>query len=259
MAKKQQALAVYDEELAALAKSATAAVSTLGSSGNYISTKSGVFSYQGAALASPFRAIVLAFLIENAHRVGKYDPDNPQQPDCFAFGEDARTMAPHPESSHPYSDACATCEFHQFGSAETGKGMACQVGRQRLALLAEDAMDNIEGAAIAVLNLPYFSSKEWSGYVKQVSKALDRPPMGVFTEISIKPDAKSQFLIQFGNPTPIDFKGEPKAYPALKAKRDMALQILGEPYQAIVEEEKPKAPARRVVAPPARRPVAVRR
>jgi hypothetical protein len=234
MAKKavETAMVKWEEKIAAIAARATKAANSLGGGGNFIGTRAGQLAYQGAAFpGNKFRAIVLHSIIENAHRAGKYDAENPQLPDCYAFGEDAATMAPHPQAAKKYSDACATCTFHQFGSAETGKGMACQVGRQRLALLLEaDFSKKIETAELAYLSLPYFSSKEWSGYVRQQDGVYHLPPMMFITEVKSEPDPKSQFRIRFEMVEPIETKNNEVMLTALFAKREQAEREIAFPY-----------------------------
>jgi hypothetical protein len=242
------ALTRYDERLAEIAKRATKAESTAGAGGSFISLKSGQMSYQGGAVpGNKMKVIVLASIIENAFRPGDYDPDNPQPPTCYAFGEDANDMHPHEEVEEPVNENCSDCENHQFGSAERGKGMACSVNRRRLALLIEGELNNLAGAKEAYMSLSYFSSKEWKGYVDQLDALYNKPPFAFVTEISVVPDAKAQFLVKFQMLEEIE--GEDLGI--LLDRYDKALKSIAFPYQKLVEIEPAPRPQVKGVRAPA--------
>jgi hypothetical protein len=53
---------------------------------NFFSIKSGVLSYAGQAIPENQMAVlVLADIFENVNYPDDYDPENPENPNCFAF------------------------------------------------------------------------------------------------------------------------------------------------------------------------------
>lgn len=189
------ALVNWDEELAAEAKVAAGMEATTG--GSFVSLKSGVLSYNGAQIpGNKMNAVILDHVFENQFYTGKFEPDSPQSPVCYAFGRVEEEMAPHEKSEAPQHDQCTGCPMNEWGSADVGKGKACKNVR-RLALVPESALEDLDGAAVAYLKLPVTSVKGWSGYVQQLSQVVNRPPHAVITEISVVPDAASQFKVQF--------------------------------------------------------------
>lgn len=195
------ALVKWDEELADAAAEQTA-VSTKGGGGNFISLKSGVMSYQGEDIPeNTLRAVVLDFIYENQFYEGRFDPDARSSPVCYAFSRDEDDMAPHDESAEPQSSACEGCEHNEFGSADTGRGKACK-NVVRLALIPEDALDDLEALdaeQVVYLKVSVTSKQNWDKYYKKYchGAAGKRPTYFYVTEISVVPDAKSQFKVNF--------------------------------------------------------------
>ena len=193
------ALRKWDEELAkyASAKKEEEASVALG---KFVSLKSGVLSFNGNAVAgNKMNIVVLDSVLENHYYTEAYDSDNPASPVCFAFGRADGEMAPHEKSSEPQHDTCKGCPQNEFGSAEKGRGKACKNVR-RLSLIPEDAIESPEGVAeaeVAFLKLSVLNVKGWAGYVQQLESTLRRPPFAVVTEISVVPDPKSQFKVNF--------------------------------------------------------------
>jgi len=235
------AVIAWDEKLAAraqMAKKAEASVST----GNFISLKGGIMSYMGNAVpGNKLNVIVVDSILENHFFEGKYDPNTPQSPSCYAFGRDEDEMAPHEKVEAPQNDICKGCSQNEWGSAETGKGKACKNVR-RLAVITEDTLDKgIEGitdADVAYIKLPVTSVKAWAGYVNQLA-ATNKPPLAFVTEISVVPDASSQFKVQFKAVSEID---DGELIGALLDKADAAEQLIAFPYQAV--EAAPAKPSR---------------
>ncbi|GAF87697.1 unnamed protein product, partial [marine sediment metagenome] len=127
-----------------------AAAMTEESSGGaeFISTKSGVLSYRGEPVKDNTMAVIaLDFVIENAHYAGRYDPSNLSPPDCFAFGGDIGTMAPHKNVVKPYNDKCGIekqsgcCPNNEYGTSDLGKGKACKNLRRLAIIPAGDLVD----------------------------------------------------------------------------------------------------------------------
>ncbi len=242
----------YDEELAAFA--AQYAGMEDGSTGSlqFISTKGGRLSFNGGEIPEGrMNIVVLDHVLENQFYSDAYDANNPASPVCFAFGTSDKEMKPHEKASEPQADACHGCPMNEFGSAERGKGKACKNIR-RLAIITEGDLEDIENATVAYLKVPVMSVKNWAGYVQQLGNVLKVPPFAVVTEVSIVPDPKSQFRLQFKMVEQITDKAQVKA---LIAKREGIQQELRTPYQVFgaAEEEAP-APRGAAKKKPAGRP-----
>ena len=179
--------------------------------GSFISTRGGIFQIGDEAPMREMAVIVLDVVNENTYYDAKFDPDNRQPPLCYAFGRSAEEMAPHEsmrvdlEYFQPQAETCAVCPHNAWGSAEKGRGKACQ-NRRRLAvipagyydlkrgarepeLMLYDDPKHFQQADIAYLKLPVTSVTAWSKYVNQIAANCNRPPHGVVTRISIEPDA----------------------------------------------------------------------
>jgi hypothetical protein len=105
-------------------------------------------------------------------------------------------MAPHADSAKPQCKLCKDCPMNQFGSAEKGKGKACQ-NTARVALVPAGAIDTIVTEEVAFMKVPVMSVANLSGYAQQLAQTLKRPPFAVVTRIGTVPDPKSRFRITF--------------------------------------------------------------
>lgn len=232
-----KALATWQEELA---KDAQAAVATESSVqlGNRLSTKGGRFSFGGNLLKDThIDLVVLDHVMKNTYYEGRYDPDNPASPVCFAFGTDEKTMAPHAESTKPQSKTCADCPQNKFGTSDTGKGKACKNIRE-LAVIPAEQLKTLATAEVGLLAVPVMSVKPWAAYVQQLAVGK-LPPYAVVTTVSIEPDAKSQYRLGFHPAEAIDMS---EHFAALKAKRAEAAPMLVVPYKPV--EAQPAAAPR---------------
>lgn len=193
-----------------------------------ISTKSGVMSYQGQPVpGNKLRAVVIASVFEHRYYTGRFDANNPTSPVCFAFSVDGEEMAPHADSSDAQCQtACNDCPKFAWGSDPNGgRGKACKAVR-RLALVPMDALKaNAQKAEMAMLWIPVTSVKFWANYVNAVA-SHNRPPWGVVTEISLTPDAKTQFKMNFDcvELLPDDMLG------AAHSRIEQAIAMLTTPY-----------------------------
>lgn len=178
--------------------------------GQFFSVKGGQLSFDGAPLPGNRVAVVVVdSIIEYLYYEGRYDPDNPDSPVCFAFGRDEDTIRWHENSLPEYAgQLCKDSDINQWGSADTGRGKAAKNSR-RLAIIPAgvydakgnltlfDDEDHFRKTPIAFMKLPTTSINGWAAYVKQVAGTLKRPPHGIFTEISVIPDQKTQFRVVF--------------------------------------------------------------
>ena|ERR1700722_17833639 len=166
--------------------------------------------------------IILDSVFENTLYEDKFDPDNPTPPICYAFGrgvEGQEDMAPHESMQadlayfKPQHATCKGCKWNEWGSADQGRGKACQ-NRRRLALIPAgyyqpkrgsrdfdlqlfDDPKHFQTADMVFAKLPVMSVKNWSKYVNQIATNFHRPPHGVITRLFLEPDPQSQFRFDF--------------------------------------------------------------
>jgi len=230
------ALTKYDAKLAEIAARATKTVAKVGGGGNFLSLKSGILSYQKAAVeGNRMRVVIVDYVLENQYYSKPFVEGSPAAPDCYAFGTNPDTMIPHEAIAQPVSPACKGCPLKEFGSKEQGKGKACG-DVIRMALITEDGLEDIENAEIAYLKLPYFSTIEWKNYwTAQEAAYPGVPPFLFVTEISVAPDAKSQFKVRFRMEDFIDPKKKENAevVEALINKQEEVEKTIGFPYPEI--------------------------
>lgn len=237
------AMVVWDKRLAELAATATKSVASLGGGGNFITLKSGQLSYQQNPVpGNRMTVVIIDSIIENKWTEGAYNPDSPKSPDCYAFGFDAKEMVPHPDAPNKQAESCEECPKHVYGSAERGKGMECSVNRQRVALITEGDLENLEGAEIAFVDLPYFSSKQYSGFVKQLNDVHHKPPLAFITEMTVVPDAKAQFLVKFE--VKEEMEASPDVYEILWKHYEAVHATINFPYMVFDNSQEEEAPKR---------------
>lgn len=190
-APKKDALSKYDAKLAEIASRGKKAESKVGGEANFISLRGGHMQYQGAVIKNDtLRAVVMCSLNENQYYIGRYDPESPSAPICYAFAraEELDTMAPNPaEVTKPQAESCAECPNNVWGSADVGRGKACKEVR-RIALITEDGAKNPAEAEVAFLKASVTNLKHWAGYVRQCADIHHKPPFAFLTEIKIVTD-----------------------------------------------------------------------
>lgn len=243
------AVAKWEDRLAGYAEKAAATEKT--PTGKFISVRGGILNIGGQPVKeNKLRVIVLGSAFENDFFVGKFDPNNPQPPKCYAIAVEEENLKPHEDAADPQSEACINCPHNEWGSAEEGRGKACKNIR-RLALLAADdlTLDGAKDGEVMFLKVPVTSTKGWAHYVKSVANNLKRPPFAVVTEISAVPDQQSQFKVTF---TFIESIEDDDMLAALETRYEaMQSEILfGYPKAS---EQPQRAPRGGTKAPPAQR------
>lgn len=211
----------YKQKLREQAEAAVRQEQTSG--GTMLSVRGGVLTYGEETLpGNQACVIILDSVKENNFYTAKFDPDNPQPPTCYAFGrgpvgEDE--MGPHESMQvdlnyfKPQSEACNGCAWNEWGSADKGKGKACQ-NRRRLALVPAGYYEAKRGsrdlalnmftdpvdfktAEIAHIKLPVLSVKNYGNYLDQLLSTVQLPAHGVFTRMYVEPDPKAQYTVNF--------------------------------------------------------------
>ncbi len=230
-----KSLVKWDEELATLAKETTTGLET--PTGKFISIRSGKMTFAGADVpGNELRAVLLGWTFENQYYEGKFDPDARQTPACYAFGTDTTTMAPHPQAPDKQHGDCASCPMNQWGSSDTSdKGKACK-NVVRLALIAESDLEGLAAADVVYLKVPVMSVKNFTMYAKKtVAEALGRPFWAVVTAISVVPDKKAQFKVNFEVADNIE---DSDLFQPLKDLWTKVMEGIDFPYPQLEEEEK---------------------
>jgi hypothetical protein len=208
----------YSERFAVMAKEATE-VEVVRGSGRFLSTKSGVLSFDDEPFpGNQVAAIVLDSVFENTYYEHDWKPGHIENPTCYAFGRTEDELGPHPamqdDPDHfvPQHDECAGCPMAEWGSAKRGTGKACQQ-RRRLFMVPAGMFERAKNGGYdltlvddpeelaafdpALLKVPVTSTKNWAKYVHEIAKEFNRPPLGVITRIYLEPDAKTQFQVKF--------------------------------------------------------------
>jgi len=237
----------YRAELAKYAKEDSARLPSGG--GSYISIRGKNFSFQGAVLEDPLKVVAIDYGFENALYEGKWDPETPQPPVCFAVAKTLDDLAPHESSPKPQAESCRECPHNQFGTADTGKGKACK-NSIRLALLstATKKFDAgyVEKADPALMRLPPTSTKHFRGYLKKVTEGLQLPLFSIVTALSFDEEATTPVVIpQFEEEI-----SDRKTLTALIGKRDAVQDALLQPFDVSgYSERKPKKEKREKLKP----------
>lgn len=263
---KSTALVRWDEELAKQAEVAAGMEANTGG-GQFFSTKGGQLSWQDAPLpGNQMAVVILDSILENVYYEGRYDPEVPQGPTCFAFGREEKTMAPHQlviDAGKQMCGAgglCAGCDMNEWGSSDVGRGKACRNTR-RLAMipagtfnpagkfeLFEDE-EHFASVAMGFMKLPVTSVKGYASFVKQVAGALRRPPFGIVTKVMVRPDPSTQFKVVF---EPLMSLPD-ELMSAIMQRHEEAKSTIDFPYQPSDEEATPPKRGSRAAQKPAAR------
>lgn len=226
---------------------------------NFFSIKSGVLSYAGQPIPDNQMAVlVLADIFENVNYIDDFDPEYPENPDCFAFGEVPSDMAPHEnvfKAGTQHNDQCIGCPMNEFGSAERGRGKHCK-NIVRLAVISCGSLNKgaykqftkpelLQAAPIGFLKVPVTSVKAWTAFSISSAEALQAASQLIATRIKVVPDAAHQFAVTF------EALGVmPQAfYPVIHQKGQEAKKTIYNPYAPYTAREVEKKPVNRKVTP----------
>jgi len=239
---QNQALEEWTTELARQAAEAAAQTASAGGL-PWFSLRGGQLKFKDGLLPdNQMAVIVLDAIIEYVYYPAAFDPEDPQSPECYAFGRDEKTLAPHAEAAKPQCETCALCPHNQWGSlvvnGQRRRGKACR-NTQRLGLIAGGTLiggaftpftkpDDIKTGQIGYLKIPPTSLGEYRRHVDNLNNVLHVPPRAVFTKIALVPDTKSTFKVMF---TALDRVPAALLGAVMERTREVAAQITC-PYQA---------------------------
>lgn len=253
MAKKASANlpVAYDEELARMAQ-AYKANEAASATGQFISFKGGVMTYRGAQIeGNKLDVIILHSIFENAWYEKDFDPNSPQAPNCYAYGDTQDELKPHEQAKDKQGDdngLCAACWANGWGSdPKGGRGKACRNTR-RLAVISAPTqaltIEHVKKSEMAFIKLPVTSVNAYSAHVMQIADVMRKPPFGVVTRLSTVPDPKNQFRVIF---EPILDIKDKEMLVALMERAKAARTAVAFPYPEIEDAPQPsrsRAPAR---------------
>lgn len=208
--------------------------------GGFLSFKGGNLSYNDELIPNnKLGIIVIDFLLENGIFREKYNPNKPASPMCYAFGRTEDDLTPHEEAEEPQHTDCANCPNNEWGSdPEGGRGKACKNSRRIGIIPADvlghsDTVERIKKASVVMCKLPVTSIKNFSTYVNQVVKVMDKVPFSVVTELSTKPHPTSLFQVHW---RVTDEIMNQDVLEALFEKREQFQKQLLQPYPKFDEE-----------------------
>lgn len=242
------AIAKWEEQLAKQAAAAADQEASTQVGFKRFSIKGGVLMFDEAPVPNNQMAVVIADFT-NYYGVyhEAYDPNDPQPPDCYAFGRSEDEMTPHENASDPQAETCAVCPLNEWGSADVGRGKKCRNKRRMMVLPAGDLDRNgdfeaeedptaYENEEFGVLEIPPTSIPGFGAYVKKVSTKLKRPPHAMFTKVRVMSDDGTQFKVLFEPLGPVPNQ----LIPVLMERHDEAREAIGYGWAKKEEQPKPK-------------------
>lgn len=198
MANTRNLPARFDEQMrakAALYKGTVAAVSQ----GQFISFRGGILQVdQSPIQGNKLNVHVLDFILCNTFYPGKFDPNNASAPACYAFAREADGMRPHDQVKDKEHETCEGCPQNEWGTADGGdrRGKACKNGMRVAYVSADDLKaEQVAKAEVRFAQLPVTSIQGFAGFVRQCGEVLKTAPFGVVCELSVVPDARTQFKV----------------------------------------------------------------
>jgi hypothetical protein len=174
----------------------------------------------GTKTPGPLQLVIVDFVSKHTFFEDAFDPKNITPPACFAIGTNPLKLVPSKNSPVVQSTDCSGCPMNQFGSAGTGK--ACKNSRY-MAVLPPDAD---ESTPLWTLATSPTACKDFDGFVGQVSRVFQMPPIGVITTVGFdanKTYAKLTFTEPVPNPNVADhFARQEEARAMLNQEPDVS-------------------------------------
>lgn len=214
-----------------------------------IGLRGGMMSYGGQPIqGNVLPCTILVAAHRNAYYDQPFDPNNLQNPVCFALSEDGEDMEAHenvPDDNVPGDDpdkprdetmprGCTGCAMNAWGSdpKANSRGKACKETR-RLVVIPASALSSAENCLkgeLAVLDIPVTSGANYRNFVNGVAASANVPPWIVMTHVSTERHPKNQFMVTF---TPMSVVADPAVIDALRKKKDEALRLALLPYDEV--------------------------
>lgn len=210
----------------------------------FITFRNGMLQIDGTPIpGNRLSVVVLAFTAENAFYPGKFDPTNSKPPVCFSVYNDTANMVPNNASTDMQHENCVECPNFQWHSDPNGgRGKACK-SRYRIAVIPAGftTVEEVQSAEMRLGVLPVTSGKDFELFMTKCDLSFQRPTFGVIAELSVAPDAKTQFKVSLNPQAAIP--GELML--AIMDRVDKAEKDIAYIYEAQPEAE-PEAPAKKL-------------
>lgn len=159
-----------------------------------MSAKSGMLSVEGQSIpGNAIDAVIVDVWAVNEYYKGAYDPDALTGPVCKAYDRNPTALQPANGCEAPQHKSCEGCPQNEWGSG-LKKGKACKNGRLVIFVMADALAKG--SASLFGVRVPVTSVKNLTQY-SAVLATSGLSPMRVRTQISVKPDPKTQFKLSF--------------------------------------------------------------
>ena len=154
---------------------------------NKISTKGKKFTLPDGQSNTTLSAIVLDWRYVLAHYPGVFNPNNPQDPDCFAVGSakpESGLLKAHSSIEKPHGEDCASCPKNQWKSDANGRGKAC---KNQIRLMLAGATPDQDTNPLTLYISPT-GLKNWFAYLTDLATTHGLDVLQVVTEITFDPN-----------------------------------------------------------------------
>jgi len=228
----------FDEELARLVKEG--AESEPLPAGNFASLKTGLTIGGQKMKDDQADVVIVGYTCENTYYPLKYDSDENNPPSCYSFGAKEDEMRPaenalgywDPETkAWVKPDSCQECPKNEWGSADQGKGKACQ-NRRRLGFISANGIDEggdyVLAAELVQLKLPVTSGKPWKQYVHQLASEGTHSSL-VVTRVKRLSDDDNLILVNFEKVSDLS-REDKELMSAVLKRREETKEVLPAPY-----------------------------
>jgi hypothetical protein len=171
-----------DEELK---RRAEALKKNLGSQSVHISTKDKKFNLPNGVILDKLSCVVLDMRFWNKYYLKPWEPNVIATPECFAYGEDERSLIPSDGSPDKQADSCATCPHNIF--PPNGGAKACK-NFLIMAIMVPDLSDTtvytLSGSPTSLNNDKVRKLEGLKTYFKKITDVYGHPIKAV-TEFNL--------------------------------------------------------------------------
>jgi hypothetical protein len=237
-AAKTTALTKWQEKFAGYAKQDQDQLKGIGTGGRSIKFGRGKINIGDTVIKDGrIEVVILGYCAHNRFFKGKYNAAESAPPVCYSFSNvfNDEDMKPHAAAAEKQHEDCASCPNNACGSAETGRGKACQNTARLGLLLSDDLKDGpaTSAAELANANVSPTNLKHLKAYVDRLAEDHECPTWAAVTEIIGHDDPETQIKLEFKL---VDLITDDEVLTALE-KRFLKIQdVLQVPYQTAAEK-----------------------
>lgn len=240
---KAGAIVNWNDAVKAAAAKQVKAAAVLGANSAMISFRAATLSIGGVQQRNNVAdMIILATMNERAFYAGKFDPDNPRTPVCYAYGDidEGLPVAPRPESLDKQHATCKGCPNAEWASADVGRGQACRQHFKFVGIQVSKAStaDEIAQATIYTGRIPPTSLKAAKVYLDFLG-VKDVSTFAITTQLEVRASSKSIFTVHLepGADIPRPWQS------AVLSRLEEARKMIDAPYPTFEEDAPAKQPA----------------